>query len=266
MDQWIKMDGKVVVVTGGCSGIGTHIVNDLLVNGAKVIIYDLNPNSLYEDNENVLVVQGNVLEPTEIQNMIDKTLEKFGRIDALVNDAAVTRVKLLVDYYNGDPVHEYNADDFDFILGVNAKGVFLTTQAVAKVMVKQKSGVIVNITSEAGMEGSKGQSIYAASKGALNSFTLSWAKELGQYNIRVVGVSPGINEPTPMGAGTHMDELAYTRGIKKEQIGTDYAKVIPLGRKGKLDEIADLVTYIVSDHASYITGTTVNVTGGKSRG
>ena len=111
MDQWIKMDGKVVVVTGGCSGIGTHIVNDLLVNGAKVVIYDLNPNSLYEDNENVLVVQGNVLEPTEIQNMIDKTLEKFGRIDALVNDAAVTRVKLLVDYYNGDPVHEYNADE-----------------------------------------------------------------------------------------------------------------------------------------------------------
>lgn len=133
-------------------------------------------------------------------------------------------------------------------------------------MVKQKSGVIVNITSEAGMEGSKGQSIYAASKGALNSFTLSWAKELGQYNIRVVGVSPGINEPTPMGAGTHMDDLAYTRGVQKEQIGTDYAKVIPLGRKGKLDEIADLVTYLVSDHASYITGTTVNVTGGKSRG
>lgn len=128
MDQWIKMDGKVVVVTGGCSGIGTHIVNDLLVNGAKVVVYDLNPNDMYEGNENVLVVQGNVLNPVEIQNMVDKALEKFGRIDALVNDAAVTRVKLLVDYYNGDPAHEYNAEDFDFVLGVNAKGAFLTTK------------------------------------------------------------------------------------------------------------------------------------------
>lgn len=264
--QWIDINDEVVVVTGGCSGIGSHIVSDLLNNGAKVIIYDLKPDDLYKDNDNVLTVKGSVTEPKEIQNMVDKALEKFGRIDALVNDAGVTRVKMLVDYYHENPEHEYNADDFDFVLGVNAKGAMLTAQAVAKVMVKQQKGVIVNITSEAGMEGSKGQSIYSASKGALNSFTLSWAKELGQHNIRVVGVAPGINEPTPMGAGTHMDDLAYTRGITKDQIGTDYQKVIPLGRQGRLDEIADLVTYLVSDHASYITGTTVNVTGGKSRG
>lgn len=264
--QWIQNDGKVVIVTGGCSGIGSHIVGDLLKNGAKVVIYDLKPNDLYKGNDNVLTVQGSVTEPEDIQNMVDEALKKFGKIDALVNNAGVTRVKLLVDYYHNDPEHEYSADDFDFVLDVNAKGAFLTAQAVAKVMIKQKSGVIVNITSEAGMEGSKGQSMYSASKGALNSFTLSWAKELGSFNIRVVGVAPGINEPTPMGAGSHMDDLAYTRGVDTDQIGNDYQKVIPLGRKGRLDEIANLVTYLVSDYASYITGTTVNVTGGKSRG
>ena len=91
-------------------------------------------------------------------------------------------------------------------------------------------------------------------------------KELGAYNVRVVAVAPGINEPTPMGNPEHVKELAYTRGQEAGSVSTDYQKVIPLGRVGKLDEIADLVTYLLSDHASYITGTIMNITGGKSRG
>ena len=151
-------------------------------------------------------------------------------------------------------------------MSVNVKGVMFCAQAAARVMIKQKSGVILNISSEAGMEGSKGQNIYSATKGAVNSFTLSWAKELGAYNVRVVAVAPGINEPTPMGNPEHVKELAYTRAQEAGSVSTEYQKVIPLGRVGKLDEIADLVTYLLSDHASYITGTIMNITGGKSRG
>ena len=263
--EWLDLDGKVVIVTGGSSGIGSHIVDDLSRNGASVVVYDRRIAD-EDDGRDILRVQGDVSVPEDIKSLIDVTMEKYGHIDALVNDAGVTRVKLLVDYYNHDPVHEYTAEDIDFVFNVNVKGAMLVAQAVARAMVDQCSGVIVNVTSEAGMEGSKGQSVYAASKGALNSFTLSWAKELGAYNVRVIGVAPGINEPTSMGAGTHMADLAYTRGCKVEDLSPDYQKIIPLGRQGKLDEIADLICYLISDHASYITGTIVNVTGGKSRG
>lgn len=265
VNQWIDMKDRVVIVTGGSSGIGSHIVKDLLNNGAKVVIYDRQPPK-EELKETCYFVKGDVTSVADNERLVSQVLTHWGKIDGLVNNAGVTRVRLLVDYYGFDKAHEYQPEDFDYVLNVNAKGVFMVTQAVVRQMIKQKSGVVINITSEAGMEGSVGQSMYSASKGALNAFTLSWAKELGKFNIRVVGVAPGINEPTPMGAGTHMDELAYTRGCKKEDLSPDYAKVIPLGRQGKLDEIAHLVTFLASDYASYITGTTVNITGGKSRG
>lgn len=116
------------------------------------------------------------------------------------------------------------------------------------------------------MEGSAGQSCYSATKGALNGFTRSWAKELGEHNIRVVGVAPGINEETGLTTDAYNEALAYTRNMKKEDLGKNYASSIPLGRVGKLDDIAELVVFLSSDRSSYITGTTLNITGGKSRG
>lgn len=264
--EWIDMSDKVVIVTGGSMGIGSHIVETLLKNHAKVVIADMADCDAYDDNENVMYVKCNVTKKEEVEEMVNKTVEKFGKLDCLVNNAGVNRPRMLVDYYHGDPNHENSEDDFDFMMGVNVKGVMFCAQAAARVMIKQKSGVILNMSSEAGMEGSKGQNIYSATKGAVNSFTLSWAKELGAYNVRVVAVAPGINEPTPMGNPEHVKELAYTRGQEAGSVSTDYQKVIPLGRVGKLDEIADLVTYLLSDHASYITGTIMNITGGKSRG
>lgn len=263
-DKWLNLDRKVIVVTGGSVGIGGHITRNLVKNGAQVVNFDLNENKKHDAS--VFFIKGDVTNPKDVNRMAVKVVKEFGRIDGLVNNAGVNRPKLLVDYYNNDPEHEFNVDDFDFTMNVNAKGPFLCAQAVARVMIKQESGVIVNISSEAGMEGSLGQSIYSASKGALNGFTLSWAKELGRFNIRVIGVAPGINEPTPMGNPSHVEKLAYTRGVKASEISPDYEKIIPLGRRGKLDEIADLVSYLQSDHSSYISGTTVNITGGKSRG
>lgn len=260
--DWLNLAGKVIIVTGGSSGIGAKIVQNLSENGAQVVIADIF-GSAYN---NVDFIQCDITNKLQVEEMIDKVTEKYSRIDGLVNNAGVNRPKLLVDYYYGDKDHEFNEEDFDFMFNANVKGAFFCAQAAARIMIKQKSGVIVNISSEAGMEGSKGQSIYSATKGALNSFTLSWAKELGRFNLRVVGVSPGINEPTPMGNPEHVKALAYTRGIESGDVSGEYMKMIPLGRRGKLEEISDLVTYLLSDRSSYISGTIVNVTGGKSRG
>lgn len=265
MSKWLDLNKKVVIVTGGVVGIGAKLTESLHDNGAQVVVADVSIDKNYNEQD-IYYMKCDVTNKSEVEAMVSEVERKYGRVDALINNAGVNRARLLVDYYNGDPNHELSEDDFDFMVNVNQKGVFLCSQAVARVMIKQKSGVILNISSEAGVEGSKGQSVYSATKGAVNSFTLSWAKELGQFNIRVVGVAPGINEPTPMGNPSHVRDLAYTRGMEAENVSTDYEKIIPLGRQGKLTEIADLVTYLVSDHSSYITGTVVNITGGKSRG
>jgi sorbitol-6-phosphate 2-dehydrogenase len=174
--------------------------------------------------------------------------------------------RMLVDAKEERPEYELNERDFDLMFGVNVKGAYLVTQAATRALFRNGGGTIVNITSEAGMEGSTGQSCYSATKSALNGFTRSWAKELGAQHIRVVGVAPGINEPTGLTSPAYNEALAYTRGIKPAQLSTDYSKVIPLGRPGRLSDIANLVVYLVSDRASYITGTTINISGGKSRG
>jgi len=127
--------------------------------------------------------------------------------------------------------------------------------------------MVINMTSECGLEGSEGQSCYAGTKGALYAFTRSWAKDLGKYGIRVVGVAPGIIEKTGIRTLAYDKALAYTRGITVQQLQEGYEKVsVPLGRVGKLAEIADLVCFLASERASYINGTTYNISGGKTRG
>lgn len=185
-------------------------------------------------------------------------------IDGLVNNAGVSRPRLLVDVFKEKPEYELSEDDFDFMVNVNQKAVFLMSQSVARQMVEQQSGVIINMTSEAGVQGSRGQSCYSATKAAVNAFTFSWSKELGPYNVRVVSVEPAINVPTPMNSEANFRALAYTRGTDPNHVHKDYKGIIPLGRPGKLEEIADLISFLVSEHSSYITGSVINITGGKS--
>ncbi len=263
--SWLGVEENIVIVTGGASGIGKHIVEQLINVGVKVVVSDLNVET-GEGENGVFNVKCDITKKDSVDGMVKTVVEKYGKVDALVNNAGVNLPRLLVDLKGERPEYELNEKDFDFMVAVNQKGLFLCTQAVVKQMVKQNKGTIINITSEAGMEGSAGQSCYSATKGAVNGFTRSWAKELGPHNIRVVGVAPGINEPTGLTSPSYNEALAYTRGVKPEQLNTDYSKVIPLGRPGKLDDIGNLVTYLVSDRSDYITGTTVNISGGKSRG
>ncbi|MBX9953791.1 SDR family oxidoreductase [Peribacillus simplex] len=264
-ESWPQLENKVAIVTGGASGIGSKITAHLVKNGTKVIVSDLNVKT-GEQTDGTYHIQCDVTNKESVEHMVSKATELFGTIDILVNNAGVNLPRLLVDFRGEKPEYELSEKDFDFMVAVNQKGPYLCAQAVARVMVKNNKGVIINISSEAGMEGSSGQSVYSATKGAVNGFTRSWAKELGKFNIRVVGVAPGINEQTGLTTDAYNEALAYTRGVTVEGLGSDYSKTIPLGRPGKLDEIGELVTYLASDRSSYITGTTVNISGGKSRG
>ncbi|MCL2163570.1 MAG: sorbitol-6-phosphate dehydrogenase subunit [Oscillospiraceae bacterium] len=263
---WLDLSGKVVIVTGGSGGIGEKIIENLTANGAYAIIADLTENISQRKNPLTTFIKCDVSEKLNVDTMVKTVYKKYGRIDSLVNNAGVGRIGLLVDYYDEKPEYEASEDDFDFMVSVNQKGVFLCTQAVVRVMLKQKSGVIINITSEAGIEGSKCQSIYAGTKAAVHAMGLSWAKELGPYNIRVVGIEPAMNERTNLGGDQYPTAMAYTRRQNEGSINSDYTSKIPLGRLGKLSELADLTSFIISDHSSYITGTTINITGGKSKG
>jgi len=264
-ENWLNINGKTIIVTGGNSGIGLHITNQLKENGANVIVADLNVET--GNGDGVYNIKTDVTSICSVNSMVEETVKKFGKIDVLVNNAGINLPRLLVDFYSNERKYEIDEEAFNKMVNVNQKGVVFVTQAVVRHMIDKKiKGVIINISSESGMEGSVGQSLYSATKGAVNSYTRSWAKELGKFGIRVVGVAPGINEKTGLTTPEYNKALAYTRNISVDQLDYGYEKSIPLGRVGKLDEIAYLVSFLASDKASYITGTVINITGGKSRG
>ena len=270
--SWLGLKGKTAVVTGAASGIGKAVAQAFLDNGANVVVCDLNPNepsfNLTDKSGKVKYVITNVCDAASVESMVKAAIDAFGKIDILVNNAGINIPCLLIDPKDPHGKYELNERVYDKVTGVNIKGVYLVAQAVGHEMVKSGGGVIINMSSESGLEGSEGQSIYAATKNAVNSFTRSWAKELGKYNIRVVGMAPGIMEATGLRTLAYEEALAYTRGITVDDLRKGYSstKTTPLGRSGKLTEVADAVVFLASDRASYIHGVTYNVAGGKTRG
>ena len=268
--SWLHLEGKTAIVTGGASGIGKAVAEGFLEQGANVVVCDMNPEApTFEDNRGkMLYIVTDVTKRASVEAMVEKAKKRFGSIDILVNNAGINIPRLLVD--PKDPHGKYELDDsvFEKVTAVNLKGVYLCAQAVGRELVAQGHGVLINMSSESGIEGSEGQSIYAATKNAVNSFTRSWAKEFGKYGVRVIGVAPGILEATGLRTLAYEEALAYTRGITVDDLRKGYAstKTTPLGRSGKLSEVADLVVYLASDRASYIHGVTYNVAGGKTRG
>ena len=268
MNNWLNLEGKTVIVTGGASGIGYATVEEFIKDGANVTVCDINPTAPEfkgAKEGQILYVPTDVTSRESVKNMVAKTVETFGHLDVLVNNAGINIPRLLVD-----EAGQYELDDgvWDKVMNVNVKGLFYCSQEAARVMLKQGYGVIVNMSSECGLEGSEGQSVYAASKGAVNALTRSWAIELGKHGIRVVGIAPGILEATGLRTISYETALAYTRGITVDQLRAGYSKTgtTPLGRSGKLSEVASTVAFMASEQASYIHGVTLNVAGGKTRG
>ena len=239
---------KVAVVTGASRGIGRQIALTLADYGATVIV---NYNGAKERAEEVvalikenggkaIAVQANVAVAEDVERLFKEALAEFGRIDILVNNAGITKDNLIL---------KMSEEEFDAVLDTNLKGAFFCMKQAAKLMLKQKRGRIINISSISGIVGNPGQANYCAAKAGLIGMTKSLARELGSRGITVNAVAPGFIE-------TDM-----TKGLS-EQIREGMLVQIPLKRAGSAEDVAQAVAFLASDHASYITGQTLQVNGG----
>ena len=244
----MHVDNKVALITGASRGIGRATALELAKAGAKIVInYAGNAAAAQEVLKAIqdlggqaIAVQANIAVAAEVDELIEKTVAAFGSIDILVNNAGITRDTLLM---------RMKEADWDAVLDTNLKGVFLCTKAVAKLMMKQRSGKIINMTSVVGLTGNAGQANYAAAKAGVVGFTKSMAKELGSRGITVNAVAPGY-------IATDMTEV-LPDSVKEQMTST-----IPLGRPGTPNDVAKAVLFLCSDAAAYITGQTLNVDGG----
>jgi 3-oxoacyl-[acyl-carrier protein] reductase len=249
----MRMQDKVVLVTGGAAGIGKATALRFAEEGARVVICDLNEGAggetLKQLGENASFYKINVAIRAEAQKWIDEVAAKYGRIDVLVNNAGVLRDGQLVKFKEGQLIGQMSEPDFDLVVSVNLKGVFNCAQAVAPVMIRQGGGVILNATSIVGLDGNFGQTNYVATKSAVVGMTKVWARELGRYGIRVNAVAPGFTATEMI---TAMPEKVLD-GMRSRT---------PLGRLGDPRDIANAYLFLASDEASFITGETLRVDGG----
>lgn len=241
------LTGKVLVVTGASRGIGRAIALKAAQNGADVAFSDLKADEHLFSLEKELTALGvkakgyasDASKHEESKMFIDEVIKDFGKVDALVNNAGITRDALLM---------RMTEEQWDMVINVNLKSVFNLTKAVQKYMLKQKFGSIINISSVVGVGGNAGQANYAASKAGIIGFTKSIAKELGSRNIRCNAIAPGFIE-------TDM-----TKALSEDVIQSWYEK-IPMKRGGTPDEVAGVVVFLASDLSSYVTGQCINVCG-----
>jgi len=237
-------DVRIALITGGATGIGAAIVRRFVKAGVHVALCDVDEENgkrlATEIGGSARFYSLDIADEKQVNEVVEKIFGDFGRIDFLINNAGITNDKLLI---------RMSKDDWDRVLQVNLTGTFLVTKAVVKYMMKQRNGRIVNIASVIGLMGNFGQTNYAASKAGIIAFTKSCAKEFSSRNINVNAVAPGFIE-------TRM-----TKAIP-EEIRQNYLKVIPLGRFGEPSDVANLVFFLTSDEASYMTGQTICVDGG----
>ena len=239
---------KVAFITGGTRGIGREIAITLAENGFNIAVNYREQNdllsSLQEEIENksveFLAVQGDVSKYEDAERMIKEIIDKFARIDVLVNNAGITKDTLIM---------RMQKEDFENVVNVNLVGTFNITKNVVPYMMKQRDGRIINLSSVVGISGNAGQANYAASKAGIIGFTKSLAKEVGSRNILVNAVAPGFIE-------TQMTD------VLKPEIKEEIIKTIPLRRTGKTRDVANVVKFLASEDSSYITGQVIQIDGG----
>ena len=238
---------RVAVVTGASRGIGRSIALALAAGGAKIVAADVSlegcqalVDELAAQGTEGLAVQCNVTSSQDAERLIDAAVEKFGRVDILINNAGITRDGMLM---------RMKDEEWDAVLSINLKGAFVCPRAVCKVMTKQRSGRIINIASIVGQMGNAGQANYCASKAGLIGLTKSNARELARRSITVNAVAPGF-------IATAMTDAL------PEKVRNELAAQIPLERLGSADDIANAVLFLASDNSAYITGQVLAVNGG----
>jgi len=244
----MRLKDQVAVITGGAQGIGKAMAALFASEGAKLVLSDIDEPAVQataaqiakEKGVETLGIKGNVAQFPDCEKLVDASLDKFGRIDILINNAGITRDNLLM---------RMSDDEWDTVIAVNLKGVFNCTKAAIRPMMKSRKGRIVNIASVVGQMGNAGQANYSASKGGVISLTKTCAREFASRNILVNAIAPGFIR-------TRMTE-ALTDEQKKKLL-----ELIPLGRLGEAEDIAKAALFLCSEESSYITGHVVSVNGG----
>ena len=241
------LENQVALITGGARGIGRSIALSLAKAGADIIVSDIDEVAALAVSEEInamgrksSAIAGDVSNSLSVEAMIKTALEQFGRVDILVNNAGITRDGLLM---------RMKEEDWDLVMNINLRGVYLCTKAIMRSMMKQRSGRIINIASVVGVMGNAGQANYAASKAGVIGFTKSAAKEMAVRGVNVNAVAPGF-------IATEMtDKLT-------DEVKAEFLKSIPLGRAGTPEDVAQVVVFLASPAADYITGQVIHIDGG----
>ncbi len=244
----MRLKDQVAWITGGAQGIGKAVALRLASEGANLILTDVDEAMVQATAAEIAKEKGvkawgakaNVVQFEECEKVVGDSLDKFGRIDILINNAGITKDNLLM---------RMSDQEWDAVLGVNLKGVFNCTKAVVRPMMKQRQGRIVNVASVVGLMGNAGQANYAASKGGVVALTKTCAREFASRNILVNAVAPGFIR-------TRMTD-ALTEDQKKKLL-----ELIPLGRLGEAEDVSKAILFLCSDESSYITGHIISVNGG----
>jgi len=259
----ISLKEKTAIVTGAASGIGRGVVNGLAESGADVVLADINLEGAKqaadaiaaEHGVRALAVKVDVTSSDDAAALAKQAVDAFGRIDILVNNAGIAPAF---------PLADFPEDKWDLAIDVNLKGYFLVARAVVPHMIEQRSGAIVNISSKSGVRGSANNSAYNASKFGVIGLAQGWCRELAGHGIRVNSVLPGnVLRGSGIWNESYIQECARKLGIKPEEVEEHYNRQVPLGRQCTVEDIANLVVFLVSDKASYITGTSMLVDGGQ---
>ena len=249
----MRLEGRVVLITGGAAGIGQATALRFAEEGAKVVICDVSEEAgqrtVDKLEADAAFYRVDVTDRRAVQEWVDDVFAHYGRIDVLVNNAGVLRDNMLVKVKHGELVKQMPEEEFDLVVAVNLKGVFNCTQAVAPYMIRQGSGVILNATSVVGLDGNFGQTNYVATKAGVIGMTKVWARELGRYNIRVNTVAPGFILTDML---RQMPENVLQQMIAR----------VPLGRIGQPGDVARAYLFLASDEASFISGAVLRVDGG----
>ncbi len=248
--------GKVVIVTGAAAGIGLATARRFASEGCRVAAWDVNDAGQEELLRELSSLGGealfrkiNVCSDADVESAVEEVVGRWGAVDALVNNAGITRDAQFVKWKDGAVAGRMTDDAFDSVISVNLKGVFLCSRAVVPHMIRQGSGVILNASSVVGLYGNFGQTNYAATKAGVIAFARTWSRELAKYNIRVNAVAPG---------------FIATEMVQKmpEKVVQNMVSHTPLGRMGKPEDVAEAYVWLASDAASFITGTVLSVDGG----
>jgi sorbitol-6-phosphate 2-dehydrogenase len=256
------LENRSAVVTGGAQGLGAAICRRLADEGVHVVVADLNLEGAEEvaaaigeeTDRRAVAVEADVTDEEQVAAMVDRAVKTFGRLDVLVSNAGILIA---------EPIDTFPASDWRTVLEVNLVGYFLCAKHAARVMKEQGHGVIIQINSKSGKKGSYKNSAYAASKFGGIGLTQSVALELAEHGVRVNAVCPGNLLDSPLWVDSLYEQYAEKWGITEEEVRQKYVDQVPMERGCTYEDVTNVVVFLASDQASYMTGQAINVTGGQ---